>query len=184
MRAVVVALLCAAALVAASSGVSAPSAVQTRSCSQAGSEFNVQIAGNIDGTYWGRIHRDLFAPIPRGAAAVALWTFGSQRNIDSDLYGWAAGTRSDFAERCRASTARAPSTPALRPPVRVNDGWALGRRYECRRRGRIVIQAAGIAGGTRLTVWMEKSRELIAVAEVKRGSASMRASKRCDERDL
>ena len=169
---------------AVSSGTSAPSAVQTRSCSQAGPEFNVQIAGNIDGTYWGRIHSDLFARVPKGEAMVAVWTFGSQRNVDSDLYGWAAGSRSDFAERCRGVSARPPAGGALRPAVRVKDGWSFGKRYECNRRGRIVIQIDTAAGRTRLSVWMAKSRELIATAEVRPGNALVRGSKRCLERDL
>jgi hypothetical protein len=181
VRTAFVVLLSAAALVAVSSGAAAPAAIQTRSCSQAGPVFNVHIAGNIDGTYYGRIHRDLFARVPKGEAMVAVWTFGSQQNSGGGLYGWAAGSRLDIAERCRASSARAPAAGALRPPLRVNDGWALGRRYECQRRGRIVIRATEIRGGTRLVVWMEKSRELIALAEVKSGSATVRASKRCNE---
>jgi hypothetical protein len=184
VRAALVVLLCAAALVVASSGTSAPSAVRTASCSQAGPEFSVQIAGNIDGTYWGRIHAELFARIPKGKATVAVWSFGSQENREPDLYGWAAGSRVEIAERCRTSSARAPAMHALRPPLRVSDGWALGRRYECQRRGRVVIRATGIRGGTRLVVWMERSRELIAVAEIRQGSALVRATKRCRDNPL
>jgi hypothetical protein len=184
VRVAFVALLCVAALAAASSGASTPDAIHTRSCSQAGSYFNVQIAGNIDGTYVGRANEELFARIPRGQAMVAVWTFGSQENIDGDLYGWAAGSRADIAQRCRSLGVRAPSRGALRPALRVKDGWAYGRRYKCDRRGRIAIQTQDLAGGVRLTVWMEKSRELIAVAEIGRGIASVRASKRCDERSL
>jgi hypothetical protein len=184
MRLPLLVLLSVCALVAATSAASAPTVVETRSCSQAGPEFNVQIAGNIDGTYWGRMHRDLFARIPRGEAMVAVWTFGSQQNIENDLYGWAAGSRSDLAARCRGVSARAPSTGALRPAIRVEDGWSYGRRYECNRRGRIVIQTDTRGSRIRMSVWMASSRELIAVAEISRGKASVRASKRCDERDL
>ena len=175
----VLVLLCAAALVSVSNGASAPTAVETRSCSQAGPEFNVQIAGKIDGTYYGRIHRDLFARIPRGEAVVAVWTFGSQRG--SALYGWATGSRADIAERCRARSARTPPKGLLQPAIRVEDDWAFGRRYECQRRGRVVIQTEELRGRTRMTVWMEKTRELIAVAELRRGSGSVRASKRCND---
>jgi hypothetical protein len=184
VKRVVVAVVCAVGLVTASSGSSATALVETRSCSQAGPEFNVQVAGNIDGTYWGRIHRDLFAPVGRGEAMVAVWSFGSQRNIDSDLYGWAAGSRADIADRCRALRAPKPARGSLRPALRVRDGWAFGKRYECTRRGRVVIQTDEADGRTRVAVWMERSRELIALAEVRRGSAWVRASTRCDERDL
>jgi hypothetical protein len=184
VRIVVLTVACAAALVAAAGGGSAPVVVETRSCTQAGPEFNVQIAGNIDGTYWGRIHRDLFNPVGRGEAMVAVWSFGSQQNIDNALYGWAAGSRADIADRCRASRAPKPARGSLRPALRVKDGWAFGKRYECSRRGRVVIQTDEAGGRTRITVWMERSRELIALAEVRRGNAWVRASKRCDERDL
>jgi hypothetical protein len=177
-------MVSAAALVAVSSGASTPSVVETRSCSQAGPFFNVQIAGNIDSTYWGRIHRELFARIPRGEAMVAVWTFGSQQNKESDLYGFATSGRSDLAARCRSVRAMAPTTGALRASFRVKDGWALGRRYECNRRGRVAIQTDVRGGRTRLSVWMASTRELIAVAEIARGVASIRASKRCEERSL
>jgi hypothetical protein len=184
VRAALLILACSVALVTASGGTSAPAAVETRSCSQLGADFNVQVAGNIDGTYWGRMHRDLFAPIGRGEAMVAVWTFGSQQNLDSGLYGWAAGSRADIADRCRALRALKPARGSLRPALRVKDGWAFGKRYECSRRGRIVIQTDEARGRTRVAVWMERSRELIALAEVRSGNAWLRASKRCDERDL
>jgi hypothetical protein len=184
LRGALVFAACGVALVAAVSGSSAQSALQTRSCSQAGSFFNVQIAGNVDATYWGRIHADLFAAIPRGEAMVAVWSFGSQRNKRPDLYGWATESRSRIAERCRARSARRPSEGALRPSIRVEDGWAFGRRYECHRRGRVVIQTRALRGGTQIAVWMEKSRELIAIGEISGRSGWVRASKRCDERKL
>lgn len=184
MRLALLTLVCGVALAGAAGGASAPNAVETRSCTQAGADFNVQIAGNIDGTYWGRIHRDLFAPIGRGEAMVAVWSFGSQKNIDSELYGWAAGSRADIADRCRALRAPRPARGTLRPALRVKDGWAYGKRYECTRRGRIVVQTDEAGGRTRVAVWMERTRELIALAEVRGESAWLRASKRCDERDL
>jgi hypothetical protein len=180
MRAALVVLLCAVALVAATGGASAPGVVETRSCSQAGPFFNVQIAGNIDGTYWGRLQDELFARIPAGQAMVAVWTFGSQQS-GSDLYAWAAGSRSDIAGRCRVVRARAPARGTLRPALRVKNGWAYGRTFKCERRGRIAIQTTAVGGGTRLVVWMPRTGELIAVADVRRGSASVRASKRCSE---
>jgi hypothetical protein len=161
--------------------VSAPTKVSTRSCVQIGSFFSVQIAGNVDGTYWGRIHRDVFAPIPDRKAMVALWSFGSPQPV---LRAWIAHERSRISARCPASSARAPERGDLRPPLRVKDGWAYGRRYECRQRGRFVVRTETLRSGTRMTVWMEKSRELIAVAEVTGASGWLRSSKRCTERSV
>jgi hypothetical protein len=125
---------------------------------------------------------------PAERSTVAIWSIvaDSCRKVPSSarepaLYGWAAGSRADIAERCRTRSAGKPPERAHRPALRVKDGWAFGRTYKCERRGRVVIQTAELRVRTRMTVWMEKTRELIAVGELRRGSGSVRASKRCGE---
>lgn len=183
MRLAVLALACVAALAFAGSAGSADTVVSTRSCGQLGSFFNVQFAGKVDGTYWGWLHRHLFAPVPKTETMIGIWTFGSQTTRGPVLYGWATAGRSGLAKRCVQRSARPPAQGRLRARLRVEDGWAYGRRYECRRRGRFVVRTDVRGNVSRVSVWMERSRELLAVAEIKRGSGWIRVSKRCLERD-
>jgi hypothetical protein len=183
VRSAVVALACVAALVAAPSPASAPAVVTSVSCGQLGSFFSVNFNGNIRGTYWALQHR-IFDPIPQGRTNVALWSFGSQATMSSVMYAWATSGKSQLSKRCRRSGARAPAPGNLRPRLRVEDGWAYGRRYECRQRGRIVVRVDTRGATSRLSAWMEKSRELVATAEIGARSGWVRVSKRCLERDL
>lgn len=184
MRQGALVLACAGAFVIAGSAVSAPTTVSTRSCAPVGSSFNVQIAGNIGGTYWNWLHPDVFAPIPDEKSMVAVWGFGSQTNRGPMLRGWIAGDRSRISSRCRTSSDRAPERGNLRPRLKVEDGWAYGRRYECRQQGRFIVRTETLRNGIRMSVWMERGRELIAVAETGRGRTWLRVSRRCLERTL
>jgi hypothetical protein len=173
------------AFVIAESALAAPATVSTRSCAPAGPSFNVHIIGNRDGSFWAQphVHPEVFAGIPADTALVSVWTFGSQTGGPA-LYGWIAGDRSRFSQRCRARTARAPSRGELRPALRVQDGWATGGRFQCSHRGRFVIQTEKLGARTRMAVWIERTGELIAMAEAGRGTAWLRVAKRCVERNL
>jgi hypothetical protein len=174
-----------AAFVTAEDARAAPAAVSTRSCAPAGPFFNVHVFGKREGSFWAQphIHPEVFAGIPPGTAAVSVWTFGSQTGGPA-LYGWIADGRSRFSSRCRSRTARVPSRGDLRPAVRVRDGWATGGRFECSHRGRFVIQTEELGRRTRMSVWIERTGELIAMAEAGPGTAWLRIAKRCIERQL
>ncbi len=185
MKPLLLTLAAAVALVAAGAGASAPPAVDaTGSCSQVGSFFNVQIAGNKLGSYWLRLLSEAFAPIPSGKSMIVVWSFGSQTSRGPVVYGWITDTRSRLSSRCPARAARRPTGGTLGPPVGVKDGWAYGRRFACNHRGRFLIHTEKLRNGIRMTVWMEKSRELIAVAEVAPGFGWLRTSKRCVKRTV
>jgi hypothetical protein len=182
VRRVVVASVCATALVVAGGGVSAPTAVATYSCDQTGSHFSVHLAGDKDSNFWLSIHRDVFAAIPREKAMFAVWSFGRQGS-GPVLYGWAADGRSKVSpRRCRARSVLPTPAGALEPRLRVKSGWALGGRYECAQRGRVVIRVETTRRHVRVSVWMLRTRELIAVAEIAPGGGWIRPSKRCFER--
>jgi hypothetical protein len=173
-----------AAFVSAGRAVAAPAAVSTRSCAPAGPFFNVQIIGNKEASFWAQphLHPELFAGIPPKKSLVAIWTFGTQAGREPALYAWAADGRTRFSMRCRARTARAPSRGDLRPVLRVEDGWAFGGRFECDHRGRFVIQTERLGRRTRLAVWIERTGELIAMAEVGPREAWARVAERCAKR--
>lgn len=174
--------VCVIALVAAGGGISAPTAVATYSCDQLGVPFSVHLAGDKDSNFWLSIHRDVFAAIPRETAMFAVWSFGRQGS-GPVLYGWAADGRSKLSpRRCKARSASRPPAGALAPLFRVKDGWALGGRYDCAQRGSIVMRVETVRRAIRFTVWMQRTRELVAVAEIAPGGGWIRPSKRCSER--
>jgi hypothetical protein len=183
VRTLVAVTVCLAAAVLTESPASTPTAVTTVACAQPGAFFNVQITGKLEGTFVGTFYRDMFARVPKRESIVTVWTFGSEATNGSFLYGWATSGRAISSSRCRPRTARPPAKGNLRAPIRVRDGWALTRRYECRQRGPILIRTDVRGATTRLTLWMERSRELVATAEIRDGSGWLRASKRCYERD-
>jgi hypothetical protein len=172
---------CVVALVAAGGAFSAPTAVVTHSCGQVGSRFSVHLAGDKGSNFWLNVHRDVAAAIPPERTMLAVWSFGSG-STGPVLYGWAANSRPNLTRRCRPRSSPQPPDGALRPVFRVKDGWAVGRRYECARRGSIVIRAETVRRVVRFIVWMERSRELIAVGEVGPSAGWLRASARCAER--
>ena len=159
--------------------------MSTRSCVPAGPFFNVHLIGKKEGSFWSQpiAHPEAFAGIPPGKAMVSVWTFGSQEGGPA-LYGWIADGRSRFTNRCRSRTARAPSRGDLRPVLRTQDGWATGGRFQCYHRGRFVIQTEELGRRTRMAIWIERTGELIAMAESTPGSAWLRVAKRCQERNL
>jgi hypothetical protein len=174
---------CAAALALAGSPASAPTAVTTVACAQAGSFFNVQITGKVGGTSVGTFYEEAFRPVPQNETVVALWSYGSQSTRGVVLYGWLASGRTSAFTRCRPRAARPPAARGLRAPIKVRNGWAYTKRYDCRQRGPIVVRTDVRGATSRLTVWMERGRELVAAAEIRDGSGWLRASKRCFERD-
>ena len=140
------------------------------------------LAGNIDGTDLPFYVPGLFDAIPSRKATVAVWSYGTQENRTPTIYAWAAGSESRLAARCPARSLAAPRRGSLRARTRTEDGWALAGEYRCNQRGRVVISIRELSRLTRVTVWMEKSRELIAVAEIRREGATLRVSTRCAER--
>jgi hypothetical protein len=183
VRALLAVTVCVAAGMLASSSASAPTAVKTFRCAQGGSFFNVQLAGKVEGTFVGTFYGDMFgSAVPKRETIVTVWTLGSG-GTGAFLYGWGTSGRATSSSRCRPRTARPPAKGNLGAPFRVRDGWALTRRYDCRQRGSIVVRTDVRGATTRLTLWMERSRELVAIAEIRKGSGWLRASKRCYERD-
>ena len=175
----------AGALVATAGGTSAPTAVEARSCVQRASFFNVEILGDKDAAGWIAASAKPLASVPDQKTVVVVWSLGGPvATSGMAVYAWSTATRSRFAFQCtRSRAARKHSTRGLRSPVRVKDGWNLTRRYGCLQRGRLLVAVRDLAGGgKRMTVRMERTGEVIAMAEVKRGGGSLRGSTRCDER--
>jgi hypothetical protein len=183
MRTLVAVTVCLAAAVLTTSPASAPTAVTTVACVQPGAFFNVQIAGKVEGTFVGTFYEAMFARVPKRESIVTVWTYGSEATNGPFLYGWATSGRMASSSRCRPRTVRPPAKGNLRAPLRVRDGWAVGKRYDCRQRGAFLVRTDVRGATTRLTVWMERSRELVATAEIRKGNGWLRASKRCFERD-
>jgi hypothetical protein len=178
-------LVSAGALVAAAGGTSAPTAVEARACVQRASFFNVELLGDKDATRWSAASARPLSAVPDQKTVAVVWSLGGPvATSGMAVYSWMTDTRSRFAFQCtRSRAARKNSTRGLRAPVRVKDGWNLTRRFACLQRGRLLVAVRDIAGGgKRMTVRMERTGEVIAVAEVKRGGGSLRGSTRCDER--
>lgn len=173
-----------AGVVAAPTGTTAPTVVETRSCAPAGSYFNLHLAGHKRAGFWLGAHADTFHDIPADRALAAVWSFGSQTTREPVLYAWSVDTAARFRADCRVlgGTKARPPAGVLRAPFRVKPGWFVGKRYECARRGRVAIRTQSIAKGMRMTVWAERNRRLLAVAELTNGGGWMRASKSCAER--
>jgi hypothetical protein len=174
------------AFVIAGDAVAAPAAVSTRSCAPAGPFLNVHLIGKKEGSFFAQphVHPQVFAGIPPGTSLVSVWTFGNQASGGPVVYGWISGGRSHFSTRCRARTARAPSRGDVGPLIRVRDGWATGGRFKCSHRGRVVIQTEKLGRRMRMAVWIERTGELVALAEAGPGTAWARVSKRCSEGNL
>ena len=173
-----------AAIVAAPTATTAPAVVETRSCAIAGGFFNLHLAGHKRAGFWFGAHPDTFGHLPAKKALAVVWNFGSQTTREPVLYAWSVDTEARFRANCRVlggAMAR-PLAGVLRAPFRVKPGWFVGKRYECTRRGRVAIRTQTIAKGMRMTVWAERSRKLLAVAELTRGGGWMRTSKSCLER--
>lgn len=179
MRRLLSVLVCGTALVAAGAGASAPSAVEARSCAQLASSFNIQLLG--DRSYGWQLGR--YTAIPAKTAVVAVFSLGGPRATNGlAVYGWATRAGSRLSTACsRVQPATRQPTGSLRPAVRVQHGWLYGRKYACTMRGRFVVETRDIAGGKRVTVRMQGTGELLAVAEVGRAGGWIRGSKRCTE---
>jgi hypothetical protein len=174
----------AAGIVAAPTGTTAPAIVETRSCALAGGLFNLHVAGHKRAGYWFGALPDTFSPLPAGKVLALAWSFGSQTTREPVLYAWSVDTETRFRAGCRVlggANARPPAG-ALRAPFRVKQGWSVGKRYECAGRGRLAIRAQTSAKGMRMTVWAERNRQLLAVAELTKGGGWMRVAKSCAER--
>jgi hypothetical protein len=157
----------------------------TRSCAQLGGMFSIQLVGNKQGSYWFDIKSARFARVPAQKSVVAVWSFAPQAADGIALYGWITDSQQRLSPGCRPAGAQTerPLEGTLRARVRTRDGWGFGKRYECQRRGRFFVEVRQLRRGKRMTVWMEGTRELIAVAEIAGGSGWLRASKGCSERD-
>ncbi len=186
LRALTLALpvVCAVALVAAGSGGTAGSAPDARSCAQQGSFFNVQLLGDKRASDWLASSDKPLPGAPQRRALAVVWSLGGPTSTSGiAVYGWTTRAMSRFAPTCRlARTLKTPARARLRPVVRVKDGWHLEHRYGCVLPGRFVVRVQQLRDGRRLTVRMERSGELIAVAEIRSGGGTLRASTRCEQR--
>lgn len=180
MRSVAGLLACVAALGAAGAGTPAPGVVEARSCAQVSDGFNVQILGESS---WGFGLDN--AHLPSKRTIVVVWSRGGPAASGGvAVFGWITNARSAFRAGCSVTSAARRQTPgALRPPIRVKDGWFWGRKFACFNRGRLRLVVRDIAGGKRITVRMDRTGVLVAQGEVTRGGGWLRASKRCDERE-
>jgi hypothetical protein len=184
LRHVLVAVVCGSALWAAAGGGAAPAAVDARSCAQRSSFFNVQILGDKDAVRWTSLSIRPLASVPKGKTVAVVWSLGGPRSTNGmAVYGWMTDTQSRFAFHCsRVRAAQKTSSRGLRAPGRVKDGWHYGLRFACLQRGNFVVEVRDLSGGQRMTVRMQRSGEVIAIAEAKPGGGWIRASKRCEER--
>ena len=141
--------------------------------------FSIQIAGDKEGTW--RLGGS--TTLPRKTTFTAVWSLGGPaRTRGIAVYGWISKGATRISDACR-STPRPPAKPgSLRAPIRVKDGWFLGRKYTCLQEGRFVIETRDLAGGgRRMTVRMQRTGELLAVSEVRPGGGWLRASQSCSE---
>jgi hypothetical protein len=187
VRRLLAVLVGTAVFAGAGGGVSAQGpSVTTRSCAQLGGFFSVQLAGNKQGSYWLEAKSARFARVPAQRTVVAVWSFAPQAADGIAVYGWITDSQQRLSPSCRAAGAepKRPVGGTLRARARTKDGWGFGQRYECQQRGRFLVEVQQLRRGKRMTVWMEETRELIAIAEVSGGSGWLRASKRCSERDI
>ena len=151
---------------------------------QRASFFNVEILGDKDATRWTAASARPLASVPDQKTVAVVWSLGGPvATSGMAVYAWITDTHSRFAFQCtRTRVARKHSMRGLRAPERVKDGWNLTRRFGCLQRGRLLVAVRDIRGGKRMTVRMERTGELIAVAEVGAGGGSLRGSTRCDRR--
>jgi hypothetical protein len=171
-------------LVAAGAGTPAQTAVDARACAQRASFFNVHLLGDKDSADWVAFNGAALSGVPKRKAVAVVWSLGGPVSTSGiAVYGWMTASRSHFALDCTTTRpARQKPVTGLRAPVRVRNGWHDGFRFACLQPGRFVVDVRGVRGGRRLTVRMQRTGELIAVAEVGRRGGWIRGSKRCDER--
>lgn len=173
-----------AALAAAGTGGTAPVAPDTRACSQQSSAFNVQLLGHRQVTDWVAFSQSTLAGAPQRRAIGVVWSLGGPVSTSGiAVYGWTTRGASRFGAACTAGRARKPVGQAkLRPAVRVKDGWHVEHRYACVLPGRFIVTVKPLADGRRLTVQLQRTGEVLAVVEIRRGGGALRASTRCDQR--
>jgi hypothetical protein len=174
----------AGALVAVASGTTAPTAVEARACVQRAAFFNVEILGDRDGTRWVAGSARPLQGVPDQKTVAVVWSLGGPESTSGmAVYAWITNADSRFAFQCRRTrAARKPTTKGLRAPVRVKDGWNVGRRFACLQRGRLVVAVRDIPGGKRMTVRMERTGQVVAMAETTGGGGWLRGSTRCERR--
>jgi hypothetical protein len=176
-------LVGAGALAAAGAGTSASTAVEARTCVQRASSFNLHILGDKDTFRWTGPINPPFVGIRKRQTFVAVWSLGGPATARGmALYGWITATGARLSSLCSETRAGRQPKGDLRAPVRVRNRRDLDQRFGCVERGRLVIEIRKLSDGNRLTVRMERTGHLIAVAEVRRGGGWLRASTRCDER--
>jgi hypothetical protein len=180
LRRLVSTLVGAAALVAASAGSSAPSAVESRSCAPREIAINIQILG--DRTWGWKLGR--YSAIPAKTTTIAVWSSGGPAATNGiTAYAWVTRNRTSFSSACTLGRAQQQPAGTLGAPVRVRDGWYFGRKFTCLDTGRFVVEIRDITGGKRLTVRVQRTGKLLAVGEVKAGGGWLRGSPSCRDGD-
>jgi hypothetical protein len=184
VRALVLTALALAALATAGGAGSVPVAPDTRSCAQQSSAFNVQLLGHRQVTDWVAFSPSTLAGAPQRRAIGVVWSLGGPVSTSGiAVYGWTTHAASRFGGACTAGTPqRGGKAAKLRAPVRVRDGWHVQHRYACVLPGRFTVAMTPISGGRRLTVQLQRTGEVLAVVELRRGGGTLRASTRCHER--
>jgi hypothetical protein len=184
MRRFLATVVGAATLVAVGGGTSAPTPVDARACTQRSSFFNVHLLGDKDSADWVAFNGAALSGVPDRKAVAVVWSLGGPVSTSGiAVYGWTTASRTHFALDCTtARPARQKPIRGLRAPVRVKNGWHDGSRFACLQSGRFVVDVRDVRGGQRLTVRMQRTGELIAVAEIGREGGWIRGSRRCDER--
>jgi hypothetical protein len=126
----------------------------------------------------------VFGEVRDAETFVTVWSRGGPPSTEgAAIYGWSTATRYRPSSYCTpARTGPRKPRGKLRRPVRMQDGWNDDSGFACSHRGRFAIQVRSIRRGKRMTVRMERTGEVIAVAEVRPGSGWLRASTRCEER--
>ena len=183
LRGALLAVVGAAALLPAGTGAASPSATTTVSCAQTWSSFNVQLIGDRD---WGWNFDGLVEiDVPAKKSMIIVWSMGGTIRGGVNPYAWATAARAGTSPKCRVvkATLRPASMTGLGPPIRVEDGWAFGRKFACLHRGRLLITTTRRAAGTKVVVRMQSNGKVIAVGEVGKGVGWIRGSTSCDDRE-
>lgn len=182
-RAIIAFVTVAASALSATGGavVAAPAAAETQACKQVWSSFTVSLLGDRDWAWWSNSPE--VRRIPDGRTVVMVHSLGGERG--TNVYAWATAARSAFADECArvSRTPKPPNLSSLGPPLRVKDGWNYGRGYACVEAGPILTTIDRSAKGTKVTVRMQRSGKVIAVAEIAGKGGWIRGSKDCDERE-
>jgi hypothetical protein len=174
----------AAVALPVSAGNATPAAATTVSCQQVWGSFNIQLIGDRE---WGWNLGALgTVGAPTHKSIIVVWSLGgfaAQQGLN--IYGWATGTRSRMADRCKrvAVTPKQPSLKGLGPVTRVKDGWAFGRKFGCLEKGPLLITTTQKAGKTQVVVRIQKSGKVMAVGELAGGGGWIRGSKTCEAKE-